>query len=178
MEWLNKLIERILEVVPRLWFVHPNESGVRITLGRFVRDTPTGWYVYWPLIQDCLKLDVTPQVVDLKNQSLMTTDGKQVVVSAAIQYRICDARKALLEVMNFDKSLQTLALGIVAKYVSTTQFDKVDAAKMKSQVRDGVQREVEDWGLKIEKVYITDLVVARHLRLLTDGEKTVPGNVI
>ena len=121
MEWIRELIEKLTSWVPRIWLVEPNESGVRITLGKHVKDTPCGWYFCIPIIQTMIKLEIVSQVVDLRSQSLRTKDSVDVVISGGIQYKICNVRKAILNVQDFDKALQVLALGIIAEYVASAE---------------------------------------------------------
>ncbi len=169
MQWLETLFGWIFKLFPRFWFVQPNESGVIMTLGKYVRETGTNWYIVWPVIQNTWKVDVTPQVVDLKNQSIRTKDNKSIVVSGAISYEINDARKFILEVNDPDKSLQTLALGIVAEYTHKRSLDECqDFEAVKDEILHGIRDEVKGWGIKIRKIYITDLAETQNIRLLVD----------
>ena len=114
MDWLKDLLEKLFSIFPRLLCIQPNEGGVRTTLGSHIENLKSGWYVYWPLIQEAVYTEITTQVVDLKNQALRTIDKHDVVFSGALQYTVSNPRKALLEVQDRDKSLQTLALGVIS----------------------------------------------------------------
>ena len=170
MHWLNDIIVRLLTIFPRLWCCLPHEAGVRITLGKTVSTLTPGWYVYWPLIQKLLDMEIKTQVVDLRNQSVRTTCGNSVVVSGAIQYRIVDISKAILDVQDIDRSLTTLALGIILEYVKQRTLDDcMDVDKLKTEILKGIRDAATGWGIKVEKVFITDLDKARNIRLLTNA---------
>lgn len=170
MEWLTQLLERLFCWLPRIWLVSPDESGVRITLGKHYRATPPGWYVYWPLIQSCTRIVVTPQVVDLRCQSIVTHDGRDMCVSGAIKYRIKDAVAALLKVQDYDTTLQIMALGLISRYISQRAYeDCKNLNDIEESVKKAVRDEARGWGLDIMTVYITDLGITRNLRLLTNG---------
>lgn len=169
MEWLREIFERLLSIFPRIELITPNKLGIRTTFGKFVKILTSGWYIYWPLIQTVEWAIVKPQVVDLRAQSVGTKDNKSVVVSGAIQYSIRDIRKSLLEVQDYDKSLETLALGIILEFVKTKTLDEcVDINSLKQEILKGIREAAHGWGLKIEKVYITDLDKTRNIRLLTN----------
>ncbi len=121
----------------------------------------------WPVFQEIIKVEMTPQVVDLRPQSIQNTLGKSIVVSGAVRYRVVDAKKAILDVQDFDESIVALALGTIAKTVALTgggvTTDSVGVA-----VRSALAKECAGWGLKIESVYITDLDKCRSIRLLSN----------
>lgn len=173
MDWLKDIINRLLSVFPRVWLCAPNEAGVRITFGKFVSTKSAGWYIYWPLVQSIVWMDIKTQVVDLKNQSIRTKCGASIVVSGALQYKIVDVKKAILDVQDLDKSLATLALGIIFDFFhKQTLVECMDIDALKTEVLRGLRDAASGWGLKIEKIYITDLDKARNIRLLTDWNST------
>jgi len=169
MTWLTQLIDRLLCWIPRIGLVAPDEGGVRVTAGKWVEPTPPGWYIYWPLIQDMQVISITPQVVDLRAQSVLTKDGKDMCFGGAIMYRIKEAQNAILKVQDYDKSLQTLALGIISRYIGGYESDvSLDIPGIEVAILEGVKKDARGWGLEIMRVYVTDLGISRNIRILAD----------
>lgn len=169
MNWLINFIDRLFCFIPRPWIVEPDESGIRITWGNRVKDCPPGWYLWWPLFQVVQKIVVVPQVVDLRSQSIKTKDNHSIIVSAAIQYKVVEVRKTLLNVYDYDKSIQTLALGVIAEYVKNRTLEECqDFAAIREEIRKSVVDTMGNWGLKIQNIYITDLDEAKTIRVLTN----------
>lgn len=169
MNWLTQLLDRLLCWIPRIWLISPDEGGIRVTLGKRVSSTFPGWYIYWPLIQEVMKISITPQVVDLRVQSVLTKDSQDMCFGGAIMYRIRDAQNALLKVQDYDKSLQTLALGIISRYISKVEsIEQLNISQIETEILEGVKKDARGWGLEIMRVYITDLGTAKNIRLLTD----------
>ena len=169
MDWLTQLIDKLFSIFPRLWCVEPDEGGVRITLGKHTRTIGPGWYVYWPIIHVIRTIEVTPQVKDIRIQSVRTQDGQDICVGLAVMYRIKDAGKAILKVQDYDSSLQALILGIVTEYINgRTLADCSDITAIRDTVLKGIKDDTAGWGLNIMRAYITDLGVAKNLRLLLD----------
>jgi len=176
MEWLRDLFNRLLSIFPRIVILSPYEAGIRITLGNNCKQINSGWYLYWPLIQRIVWMEIQTQVVDLRNQSVRTKDGKSTVVSGAIQYSIKDVSKAILNVQDVDKSLEVLALGIILEFVKNKTLEECQNINaLKDEIKKGIKEAAQGWGLKIEKVYITDLDKARNIRLLTNKLNQNPG---
>ena len=115
---LIKHLEKAVRILPRFMAVFPYERGVFLRMGKCKRTLEPGLYFCMPIIDEIQKLDVTPQVINLPNQSITTKEGKTLAVSGAVEYSICDPQKALLEVQNFDASLQNLSMGIIGQYIN------------------------------------------------------------
>ena len=167
MEWLTNLLKNLRDWLPRKYFINPDEGGIRITLGNHVKTLVPGWYYYWPVLQECSGYKVTPQVVDLRPQSALTGDLKDIVISGGIKYRISDIRKALLEVHDYDAGIQTMALGIICEFVGRHQFeDLTDLSELRETILSGIRDEATGMGLKIMKVYITDIGRTKNIRMM------------
>lgn len=169
MDFLTRLYEAIRRLIPRIELIQPDEAGVRVTLGTIEKILPPGWYFLWPVIQEIFYTTVTTQVKDLRPQSVHVKSGRDLTVSGIIRYRITDIRKAILEVQNFDESLQALSLGVFNTILGTTlDVEDLTPDEIAEQVLQKIREEARGWGLKIEKVYISDLGRVRNIRLLTD----------
>ena len=174
MSQLGEWLSQAFSVLPRIWVVEPDEGGIRTTLGSSVKDTPTGWYINWPIIHVCTKRPITPQVVDLRGQSALTNDAKDVVIGGALQYKIVNARKAILEVNDLDLSVVSLALGIIQEHVSSHTFGQLlELDGLKAKIRQGLREATSGWGIKIVEVFITDLGTVKNIRFIGDGNKRV-----
>ena len=174
MEWLNRIFEKILSLWPSRIILGPHEAGVRMTwipfFGLHIGTIGNGWYIKWGIIQDILFMEIKTQVVDLRCQSVLTRDLKDVTVSAAIRYYVTDVRKAILEVQDIDSSLIALAIGIIQDYVGNRNLvDCTDREALKQEILKGIRDEAANWGLKIQKIYITDFGRTRNIRLLTNN---------
>ncbi len=167
MEWLTNLLKNLRDWLPRKYFINPDEGGIRITLGNRVKTLVPGWYYYWPVLQECFGYKVTPQIVDMRPQSALTKDLENIAISGGIKYRISDIRKALLEVYDYDGSIRTLALGIICEYVGRHNFEELtNLSELREAILSGVRDEAAGMGLKIMKVYITDIGKTKNIRVM------------
>lgn len=170
MEWLTKLIDRLLSIFPRIVIVAPDEVGVRYTPGivRGVRvmSLVPGWWLFWPLIQNIETIRCKTQIKDLRPQSVWTQDRIEMTVSGAVRYRVRSAQKALLEVYDYDQNIQAVALGIIQQYIRKHELETLDVCQIEEEVLKGTRKASEGWGLFVEKVYITDIGRTQNIRLL------------
>lgn len=163
---ISDLFSTVLRLVPRIFLVNPDEAGVRVTLGTRITEMKPGWYIHWPLIQDCEAIKTRTQIKDLRAQSVWTADRQEMTVSGAIRYRVKDARKAILEVFDYDANVQALALGIIQRYVGHCNLDSLDRGDLEKEIIKGLREESQGWGLRIEFVYITDIGRTQNFRVL------------
>lgn len=167
MEWLKEIFDKILSLLPTVFIIAPFEAGVRITFGKYYSAKGAGWYIIWPLIQRFIWMEIQTQVVDLRTQSIRTIDNADLIVSGAIQYSVKDIQKAIFNVQDIDKAVETLALGVIVDFIKNkTSEDCQDIEALKTEILRGIKDAAKGWGLKIERVYITDLGKTRNIRLL------------
>lgn len=165
-----RLFEAIRKFIPRIELIQPDEAGVKVTLGTREKILGSGWYLLWPVIQEILYTTVTVQVKDLRSQSVLSKDHKDMTVSGAIKYKIVDIRKAMLEVQDYDRSLEALSLGVLLSVANTlTEEELSDTETLGDDILKKIREEASGWGLKLQKFYITDLGRVRNIRLLTNG---------
>ena len=167
MKFLNKLYDTIWKGIPRLETLQPDEAGVKVTLGKYEKVLGPGYYFLWEVFQQIHYLTVTPQWVDLRGQSVFAKYGVNMTVSGAIRYRITDARKALLSINDVDKSLATLALGIILEYVGKREVAEcTNPAGLAEEILKGVREQASGWGVKVMEVKITDWGTTQNLRVI------------
>ena len=167
MEWLKELIQRLTCFIPRPMMLADFQAGVRITWGKRNRVVSSGLFWYIPLFQEIIYMDVQTQMVDLRGQSVHTKDGKHIIVSGAIQFSIRDIYKAVFSVQDVDKALETLALGVILEYVNIRTLEECQEVDgLKKEILKGIREAAQGWGVKIERIFITDLDETKNLRLI------------
>ncbi len=155
-------------------FIFPNEGGVFLRGGKYKKTLSEGFYWKWPVYDTVQSLDITTQVINLPNQSITTQDNHCVAVSGAIEYRISDARKALLCIQDYDTSLQNLAMGTISHYLNRkilTECQQI--GELEKEVLRGLRGRVEDWGLFVSKFWITDLAEHKVYRIMSHDTPVV-----
>jgi regulator of protease activity HflC (stomatin/prohibitin superfamily) len=133
---------------------------------------PGNWYFLWPVVMEHMVTPIKVQPKDIRVQSVWTKDGKDLAVGGAIVYYVKEPMKAILEVDDYDQSIQVIALAVICEWVSqhTVAELREDMEGLKKKLLADVREGSQGWGLKIQSVEITDIGVTRNIRLLTNGE--------
>lgn len=170
MEWLTRFLDKLLSIFPRVIVIALDEAGVRCTpmwvRGVRIASLNPGWWAYWPVIQSIEIIKIKTQVKDLRPQSVWTADRVEMTVSGAIRYRVRSAQKALLEVYDYDQNIQAVALGIIQQYIREHALECLNTRQIEEKVLKGVREASEGWGLRVERVYITDIGRTQNIRIL------------
>lgn len=174
--WVVSILEYLTGFVPRPVIVRPDQGGFRQIPkpwgGSWIKELKPGtwfWSIPW-FMEHCLCKTRT-QPKDVRAQSVWTKDGKNLTVSASVQYYIVDPLKALLEVFDYDQSLQTIVLTVVCEFIQgrTLEELKQQMDQLKEELTKTTREATKGWGLKIQRVAITDIGDAQNLRLLVSG---------
>jgi len=172
--WLIELINKLFCFIPRPFIISPDEGGYRASPkfrgGMKITPLGPGCYFWLPLFQRCVSATVTPQVIDIRSQSVLTKSKKNLCCGGAIKYRIKDVVSALLKVQDYDQSLQALSLGIISQYFADKEDG--DYNDLNEFVLKGIKEAARGWGLDIMAVYITDLGDTQNIRLLSEHTPT------
>jgi regulator of protease activity HflC (stomatin/prohibitin superfamily) len=170
-EWL---IQNVFVLVP-VRKVHEYERGVRFWKGTAVReDLTAGIYWFVPFFGDIEVIPVKAQVKRLTSQSLMTTDGKNVVVKSNVRYSISKAWRAWVKVHDHEDTLVAQAEMCVAHIAKTISSDDLFERResVEARVVEELRSKVKEWGVDIEEFSITDAAIARHYRMFGDFTNT------
>lgn len=171
MNILQEILAFIIKCLPRVVLVYPNEMGVKFFCGRFSKTVEEGLYFLLPLVEDIKKIVVATQIINLPNQSLQS-NGKTIAVSGAIEYHIESPFKALCNVLNYDTSLQNLAMSVIANSLYNSLEVDINATDLQNKVYDIIEQKASQWGLCITNFWITDLCEHKVYRIMTTDMPT------
>ena len=148
------MIKWIVDNLLPFTVVNPDEQGVVIRRGRYVRTVDAGVYWTTPLIDEIQTITVTPQVIDLPDQVIEIKQNPH-VISVSVEYSVEDAKKAMLEVQDYDEAIQNRTMELVLKH----------EADMES-VEDEISTVAEKWGLIVSNVCLNQKAPCRVIRLV------------
>ncbi len=146
-------------VLASLKQINQYERGVKFTMGRFSSIMEPGWKILWPIFQTYKKVDMRIKAVDVPDQRAITRDNVPVTVNAVIYYKIADASKAIIEVENFYYAISQYAQTTMRNIVGEVTLDELLAQrdKIAERIKEIVDKETSDWGLKVNNVELKDV---------------------
>ena len=152
------------------WAGRNNETNTWV-----IEMLPGRWYWLIPLVMEHAVIPIKVQPKDIRVQSVWTKDGKDLALGGAIIYYVREPLKAILEVDNYDESIQIIALAEIRKWVGQHTLKELrdGIEELSTQLLTAVRDCSKGWGLKIQSVEITDIGVTRNIRLLTNSESAL-----
>ena len=151
-------------------------SGIRIAqeyqravvfrLGRFTGIKGPGIYFLIPLIDRQQKIDTRTATVNLEQQETITKDSVTIKVNAVLWFRIVEASKAILEVVNYEQAVYQFSVTALRNIIGQHSLDEV--LKGREQINQTLQSIVdattEPWGIKIEMVEMKDVEIPESMQ--------------
>ena len=117
--WLGEIMNWFGKWFPRLLIVRSTHAGVRFRHGKKPEALMPGLRVYWPLVTEVDIIPTARQTHNLPTQALMTSDGKKVVVSGAVVYRIADVLATIARNWDVSDTLNDISMVAITQIVTT-----------------------------------------------------------
>lgn len=135
------------------------ERGVVLTLGKFTSVREPGLNILIPYIQTMRRADMRVIVVTVPPQDVITQDNVSVRVSAVAYYSIVDAKKALIDVQDFQDAILQLAQVTLRACIGKHGLDAVLSRQDELNAALGVAIDArsKSWGVKISHVEINNV---------------------
>lgn len=169
MNWLEALLTR----AERLWpftRVKPWQRAVRATYVPFgavrVMVIEPGIARHIWFFDELEIRDAREDTYNCPTQSVTTKDDVAVTFSASFAYQIDDVHAAVMNVNEFTSSLQDLGMIHMADRVRELTWPELlgGQKELERSLRGTLTTRAKDWGVKITRVGLTDLVKARQFR--------------
>ncbi len=145
--------------------INQYQRGIRFTLGKFTGIMEPGWRLVIPVFQSYQKVDIRTKAVDVPDQNAITRDNVSVRVNAVIYYKVSDASKAIIEVEDFKHAISQYAQTTMRNIVGEVTLDELLSGrdKIADRIREIVDIETDNWGLKVQNVELKDVSLPPEL---------------
>lgn len=168
-DWLYDLISQFWESFTPVVIIRTYENAVHLRVGKYHRSIEQpGLYWKVPFFDEILSETVVPTTMAITPQSLVTKDGKSVVLKTIVKYEIHDIKTFLLSVYGANDAISDIIQGITKKVVEDRAF--IDCMSMDEEITASAKKEIRKWGVRILNVTVTNFSEMRSIRLLMDSE--------
>jgi len=170
------MFDKIIEFIIRFWkdllpFViieHWNEALI-LRFGKFKKLIKPGIHFKIPFFDSVWETIVITQSIDMNPQSITTADGKNIVVKAIIRYKVDDIKAYLTTISQPQDVLIDTTQGIIREIIEDTHWHNI--YELDSILTKKVSGFVKRWGIKVEKVTLTDLAQIQSIRIIQNKEE-------
>ncbi len=168
--WLSELIGWFGQFIPRAEIIDSTRGGVKWIRGAKVVALEPGFHWFWPFTTKLATYPIARQAADLRTQTLMTTDGKTIVVGGLIVYEINDIELILAHTFDPEQTIKDIALSAIHDCLVKMNWIEIrtgqELGTLNLKLRKQARKELSKYGVKVLKVAITDLAQARVYKLI------------
>jgi len=143
-------------ILSALRILREYERGIMFTLGRFTGVKGPGLIIVVPIIQQMVRVDLRTIVLDVPTQDVITRDNVTVHVNAVIYYRVVDAKKAILQVENFQAATSQLSQTTLRSTLGQHELDALlsERDRLNAVLQKMLDEQTDAWGIKVSNVEI------------------------
>lgn len=166
----DKLVELFVDSIKlfRLFIViQPYEKGVIVRLGKFRRISEPG--VVWVIPFGIDEVFASPayfQTMTIGPQSLVTKDGREIVVSTLVTHFVGDHEKHFITISGGEQAIEDTAYGVVARFTMERTWDELHSEGVSRELTTLMRQAIDDYGVKVKRAQIIDLTRSRSIRLI------------
>lgn len=153
---LGAVILVILLLAASLRILREYERAVVFQLGRFWAIKGPGLFILIPAVQQMVRVDLRTVVLDVPTQDVITRDNVSVKVNAVIYFRVVDAEKAIVNVVDFLGATSQLAQTTLRSVLGKHELDGLlaEREKLNLDIQKTLDAQTDTWGIKVSNVEI------------------------
>ena len=142
------------------------QRGVKFTLGKYSGIMQPGLRLVIPILQSWRRVDIRVKVVDVPDQDAITKDNVSLKVNAVLYYKVTDAKRAIIEVEEFNYATSQLSQTTMRDVVGEVTLDDLLSKRdtISKRIREIVDKATDPWGIKVESVELKHVELPEQLK--------------
>ena len=143
------------------------QRGVVFRLGRYIGLRGPGLYWIIPLgVDRSVTVDIRTRTVSAEQQETITRDSVTIKVNAVLWYRVVDAEKSVIAVIDAQAAVYQLALTGLRNIIGQHDLDEVlqHRDKINKLLQDNISGLTAQWGLEVERFEMKDVELPEKMQ--------------
>jgi regulator of protease activity HflC (stomatin/prohibitin superfamily) len=143
------------------------ERGVVFRLGRLIALKGPGLFFIIPFGVDRLvKIDLRVITLEVPPQEIISKDNVTAKVNAVIYFQVVDARKAVVQVLNYINASSQIAQTTLRAVLGQSTLDELLAERdrINQNLQKIIDEQTEPWGIKVSTVEIKDVELPQTMQ--------------
>lgn len=158
--WISSIISKMLYILPE-W-----EKMVVLRLGQYDGVRGAGFFIIPPFIYSVAAiLDTRIETHQVEATSTLTKDNVPTKVTAAIEFRVEDPKKAVMDVQNYRNSVTWLSTEALKNTIGS--LDLKELLSERDIIADNLRRQIDEgaavYGIDVKAVRLTDIDTPQSL---------------
>jgi len=138
-----------------IWVKPPSDSRLSRLLGE------SDDSLYHTTLATVDRIDIRETVLDMPSQTVITKDNVSIHINALLYIEITKPHDAVYRISNLPNAIEKLAQTTLRSLVGEMELDKTLSSReqINSRLQIILDEAADDWGAKVKRVEIQDLVV-------------------
>jgi len=153
-------------LVSAVEIVEAYEKRALTVFGEYRKLLEPGLNLVPPFVSRTYQFDMRTRMIDVQPQEAITQDNSPVRADAVVYYRIMDAKKAFLEVDNYETAISNLAQTTLRAVIGDLELD--DTLSRRDEINARIRRELDEptdeWGIRVEAVEVREVSPSREVK--------------
>ena len=163
---LITLLQEFWQQLSPIYIIDMWEKGLHLRFGKFHTISDAGLHFKIPFFDSIWKQTVVTQSIHLHPQSITSADYKNIVVRAIVRYDICDTFLFLTKLAHPTDVLVDTTMSMIREIIEERNWD--DLVDIENELTTKIGLKLEQWGINVERVTLTDLAEINSIRLISD----------
>ncbi|AWB27076.1 SPFH domain-containing protein [Halococcoides cellulosivorans] len=150
-------------VVVALWqsvvIVDAYEKKALTVLGEYRGLLEPGISFVPPFVSATQTFDMRTQTLDVPAQEAITRDNSPVRADAVVYIKVMNAKKAFLEVENYERAVSNLAQTTLRAVLGDMELDDTlnKRQEINAKIREELDEPTDEWGIRVESVEVREV---------------------
>lgn len=164
--WLSSLIEWVGQFFPRWTVVAPTHGWIKFVRGHRIVTGGAQIVWWWPATTKFEEYPVARQAVDLRTQTMTTSDNKVIAIGGLVVYEISDLEKILAHTFDPEQTIKDIAMGAIHDVCSAKTWNELKSKGFDRDLRREVAKRLLPYGVRVIRTTLSDLAPARVIKLM------------
>jgi len=146
--------------------VQAYEKEALTVFGEYRRLLEPGIHFVPPFVSKTYPFDMRTQTIDVPQQEAITRDNSPVTADAVVYIRVMDARRAFLEVEEYERAVSNLAQTTLRAVLGDMELDDTLSrrAMINARIREELDEPTDEWGIRVESVEVREVTPAAGVK--------------
>ncbi|WP_440767422.1 SPFH domain-containing protein [Natronorubrum sp. DTA7] len=160
----------LLLVVITVWqmveIVDAYDRGALTVFGEYRKLLEPGLNIVPPFVSRVYTFDMRTQTIDVPSQEAITRDNSPVTADAVIYIRVMDAKRAFLEVENYERAVSNLAQTTLRAVIGDMELDDTLSRRemINERIRTELDEPTDEWGIRVESVEVREVTPSQGVK--------------
>ncbi|WP_339103554.1 SPFH domain-containing protein [Haloterrigena salinisoli] len=160
----------LVVVIATVWsmveIVDAYDRGALTVLGEYRKLLEPGLNIVPPFVSRVYDFDMRTQTLDVPSQEAITRDNSPVTADAVVYIRVMDAKRAFLEVDDYERAVSNLAQTTLRAVIGDMELD--DTLSRREMINERIRQELDEptdeWGIRVESVEVREVTPSRGVK--------------